>query len=119
MAPAERDPTNELCDHAFSLLEAAQGIRAAAGSRRSAPALAASLGCIEASLQELRDAVPELRDTALTTPADADPDHGANPWEPAQIRANFALFARDLSNTRTSCAAVRRLVGPALAKRWA
>jgi hypothetical protein len=96
-----------------------QGIRATADSWRSAPALAASLGCIEASLQELRDAVPELRDTALTTPADADPDHGANLWEPAQIRANFALLARDLSNTRTSCAAVRRLVGPALAKRWA
>jgi hypothetical protein len=116
---AERDPDNELYDQACSLLEAAQALRAAAGSWRSAPALATSLGCIEASLEELRDAVPELRDTALTTPADADPDHGANPWEPVQIRAKFALLARDLSNSRTSCAAVRRLVGPALAKRWA
>lgn len=119
MAPAERDPANELYDHAFSLLEAAQGLRAAAGSWHSAPALAASLGCIEALFQELRDAVPELRDTALTTPAGADPDHDANPWEPDQIRASFALLARDLANSRTSCAAVRRLVGPALAKRWA
>jgi hypothetical protein len=57
---AKRDPANELYDQACSLLEAAQGLRAAADSWRSAPALAASLGCIEASLQELRDAVPAL-----------------------------------------------------------
>ena len=67
IAWAERYPANDLYDHAFSLLEAAQGLRAAATAWRSAPALAASLGCIEAALHELRDAVPDLRETALTT----------------------------------------------------
>jgi hypothetical protein len=43
LAAAERDPANELYDQACSLLEAAQGLRAAAGSWRSAPALATSL----------------------------------------------------------------------------
>ena len=114
---AERDPANELYDQACSLLEAAQGLRAAASSWHSAPALAASLGCIEASLRELRDAVPELRDTALTSPADTRPRTGASRAEPLQIRASFAVLARDLSASRSSCAAVRRLVGPALAKR--
>jgi hypothetical protein len=114
---AERDPANELYDQACSLLEAAQGLRAAASSWHSAPALAASLGCIEASLRELRDAVPELRHTALTGPADTRPRTGASRAEPLQIRASFALLARDLSASRSSCAAVRRLVGSALAKR--
>jgi hypothetical protein len=90
---AERDPANELYDQACSLLEAAQGLRAAAGSWRSGPAPAASLGCIGASLHELRDAVPELRDTALT-PADAEPDHGSNPGERVQ----------DSRELRASCA---------------
>jgi hypothetical protein len=108
---------NELYDHAFSLLEVAQGLRAAAGFLALCSRTRRLARCIEASLQELRDAVPKLRDTALT-PADAEPDHGSNPAQRVQIRANFALLARDLSNSRTSCAAVRRLVGPALAKRW-
>jgi len=110
---AARDPANELYDQACSLLEAAQGLRAAASSWHSAPALAASLGCIEASLRELRDAVPELRDTVLTSPADTRPRTGAS-REPRQIRASFAVLARDLSASRSSCAAVRRLVGAAL-----
>jgi hypothetical protein len=93
LAAAERDPANELYDQACSLLEAAQGLRAAAGSWRSAPALAASLGCIEASLQELRDAVPELLDTALTTPADADPDLW---YEPMGARSD----SRELRSAR-------------------
>lgn len=114
---AERDPANELYDQACSLLEAAQGLRAAASSWHCAPALAASLGCIEASLRELRDAVPELRDTALTSPADTRPRTGASRAEPLQIRASFALLARNLSASRSSCAAVRRLVGAALARR--
>jgi hypothetical protein len=41
--------------------------------------------------------VAELRETAPTTPADAQPARGGEPWEPVQIRANFALLARDLS----------------------
>jgi hypothetical protein len=109
-----RDPANELYDQACSLLEAARGLRAVASASRSAPAVAASLGCIEAALEELRDAVPELRDTTLTIPGQPDP--GSDRSEAAQIRASFALLARDLSNSRTSCAATRRLVGPVVAR---
>ncbi len=114
---AERDPANELYDQACSLLEAAQGLRVAASSWHSAPALAASLGCIEASLRELRDATREMRDAALASPADPRGRTSAGRAEPLRIRASFGLLARDLSASRSSCAAVRRLVGPALAKR--
>jgi hypothetical protein len=44
-----------------------QGLRAAAGPRHSAPAIAASLGCVEASLKELGSAVADMRATALGT----------------------------------------------------
>lgn len=112
MALDPRDPANELYDQACSLLAAAQGLRAAASSRQAAPALAASLGCIEASLQQLRAAMPELLDTALANPR-------ANSSEPSGICTSFAVLARDLTKPRTSCAAVRALVGSALAKRSA
>ena len=103
MALDPRDPANELYDQACSLLEAAQGLRAAAGSRRTGPALAATLGCIEASLQQLREAMPGLLDAALAT--------RTNSREPSELCETFALLARDLSTTRTSCAAVREQVG--------
>ena len=119
MALDPRDPANELHDQACSLLAAAQGLRAAAGSRRAAPALGASLGCIEASLQQLRDAMPELLETALATARPDQPSPHANASEPSEICTTFAMLARDLTKTRTSCAAVRGLVGPTVAKRSA
>lgn len=119
MAPNPRDPANELYDQACSLLAAAQGLRAAASSRRAAPALAASLGCIEAALQQLRDAMPELLDTALATAAREQPSSRTHSSEPAELCAGFAVLARDLSNSRTSCAAARGLVGPVVAKHCA
>lgn len=119
MALDPRDPANELYDQACSLLAAAQGLRAAAGSRQTAPALAASLGCVEASLQQLRDALPELLDTALATAGRDHPGPRAGSSTPSEICTSFAGLAADLSNSRTSCAAVRQQVGPALAKRGA
>jgi hypothetical protein len=119
MALNPRDPANELYDQACSLLAAAQGLRAAASSRHTAPALAASLGCIEASLQQLREALPELLDTALATAARDQLNRRAHSGEPFELCAKFAVLARDLSNSRTSCAAVRELVGPVVAKNYA
>jgi hypothetical protein len=119
VAPDPRDPANELYDQACSLLAAAQSLRAAASSRRAAPALAASLGCIEASLQQLREAMPELLDTALATAAPDRPKRRTYSSEPSELCASFAVFARDLSNSRASCAAVRGLVGPVVAKHCA
>jgi len=116
MAYDPRDPANELYDQACSLLAAAQGLRAAASSRRAAPALAASLGCIEASLQQLRDAMPELLDTALATASRDQPTGLTHSNEPSELCASFAVLVRDLSDTRTSCAAVRGLVGPVVEK---
>jgi hypothetical protein len=119
MALNPRDPANELYDQACSLLAAAQGLRAAASSRDTGPALAASLGCIEASLQQLRDAMPGLLDTALATAARGQPDGRAHSSEPSELCAKFAVLAHDLSNSRTSCAAVRGLLGPVVAKNCA
>lgn len=119
MAPNPRDPANELYDQACSLLAAAQGLRAAASSRRTAPALAASLGCLEASLQQLREAMPELLDTALATAARDQPHRRTHSSEPSELCASFAMLARDLSNSRASCAAARGLVGPVVAKHCA
>jgi hypothetical protein len=119
MALDPRDPANELYDQACSLLAAAQGLRVAARSRRTAPALAASLGCIEASLQQLREAMPELLDTALSTAARDRPALDMHSKEPSEICASFAVLVRDLSNSRTSCAAARGQVGPVVQKRCA
>ena len=116
MALDPRDPANELYDQACSLLAAAQGLRAAASSRLTAPALAASLGCIEASLQQLREAMPELLDTALSTTARDRPALDTHSKEPSEMCASFAMLARDLSKSRTSCAAARGRVGPGVAK---
>jgi hypothetical protein len=112
MALDPRDPANELYDQACSLLAAAQGLRVAASSRLTAPALAASLGCMEASLQQLREAMPQLLDTALSTAAHDLPSLRTSSREPAEICASFATLAHDLSNSRVSCAAARGLVGP-------
>jgi hypothetical protein len=119
MAFDPRDPANELYDQACSLLAAAQGLRAAARSRHTAPALAASLGCIEASLQQLREAMPELLDTALSTATLDRPTLWAQSTQPSEICASFAMLSSDLSTTRQSCAAAREQVGPVAAKRRA
>lgn len=88
MALNLRDPANELYDQACSLLAAAKGLRVAARSRLTAPALAASLGCIEASLQQLREAMPELLDTALATAARDQPNRRTHPGDPTELCAS-------------------------------
>ncbi len=110
----ERDPANELYDQACALLDAAQGLRAAAGPRRSAPAIAASLGCVEASLEALATAVAVMRVAALETVAEV-PSTDAVDREAPQIRAAFDRLARDLQANGMSCAAAREVVGPVLA----
>jgi hypothetical protein len=110
----ERDPANELYDEACALLDAAQGLRAAAGPRRSAPAIAASLGCVEASLEALATAVAVMRVAALETVAEV-PSTDAVDREVPQIRAGFDRLARDLQASRLSSAAAREVVGPVLA----
>jgi hypothetical protein len=111
----ERDPANELYDEACALVAAAQGLRAAADPRRSSPAIAATLGCVEASLEALADAVTVMQVAALAP--DGWSARGAVDREAPQIRASFGQLARDLSASRSSCAAVRELVGPVVANR--
>lgn len=111
----ERDPANELYDEACALLAAAQALRAAAGPRRSTPAIAASLGCIEASLEALATAVTVMRVAALGNDADALSAGAADDAEALRIRASFEELARDLSASRSRCAAARECVGPLLA----
>jgi hypothetical protein len=111
----ERDPANELYDEACALLAAAQGLQAAAGPRGSAPAIAASLGCVEASLEALATAVKVMRVAAMEASCDTPSADGSGAREVLQMRASFDWLARDLSASRSSCAAARECVGPLLA----
>jgi hypothetical protein len=111
----ERNPANQLYDEACALLAAAQGVRAAAEPRRSAPAIAASLGCVEASLEELATAVAVMQVAALAPSTDASAAGDPVDRERLQIRASLDQLARDLSASRSSCAAAREFVGPLLA----
>jgi hypothetical protein len=113
----DRDPANELYDEACALLAAAQGVRAAAGPRRSAPAIAASLGCVEASLEALATAVTVMRVAALETVAEVPSTGDPLDREAPQVRAGLDRLARDLEASRLSCAAAREVVGPVLVNR--
>jgi hypothetical protein len=115
--PGERSgraPANRLYDEACTLLDAAQGIRAAAAPRRSAPAIAATLGCVEASLDALATAADVMR-VALLAGVDSDAAMQAGSDRAAlQIRASFAQLERDLEASRSACANAREVVGPFL-----
>ena len=65
------------------------------------------------------EAMPELLDTALATAARDQPSRRTHSSEPSELCASFAVLARDLSKSRTSCAAARGLVGPVMAKHCA
>jgi hypothetical protein len=113
----ERDPGNRLYDEACALLDAAQGIRAAAAPRRSAPAIAAALGCVEASLDALATAAAAMRIAVLAGGEGDDIVQTEPDRRVLQIRAIFALLERDLEASRCSCATARDLVGPFVAWR--
>ena len=112
----ERDPANRLYDEACALLDAAQGIRAAAAPRRSAPAFAVTLGCVEASLDALATAADAMQVAVLAGEGD-EAIRAARDREALQIRATFARLERDLEASRSSCATARELVGPFVAWR--
>jgi hypothetical protein len=113
----KRDPATELYDEACALLEAAQVLQAAAGLRRSAPAIATSFGCLEAALEALGTEVAVMPVAARAPTARARPACDSIDPEELRIRTSFDQLARGLSASRSSCAAVRELVGPVLANR--
>jgi hypothetical protein len=113
----ERDPANRLYDEACALLDAAQGIGAAAAPRRSAPAIAATLGCVEASLDALATAADAMRVAILAGDEGDEAMQAAREREALQIRATFAQLERDLQASRSSCVTARELVGPFVAWR--
>jgi hypothetical protein len=110
-----RDPANRLYDEACALLDAAQGLRAAAAPRRSTPAIAATLGCVEASLDALATAADVMRVAVLASDQGDAARQAVLDREALQVRASFARLERDLEASRSSCAAVRDLVGPLVA----
>jgi len=113
-APApSRDPANQLYDDACDLLDAAQTLRAAAVAGGAAPAIAATVGCVEAALDAVEAAVESMELAVLAASA----DRGADDREVRRIRASFTQLSRDLSASRTSCAATREIVGPMLSWR--
>lgn len=111
-----RDPANELYDRACDLLDAAQGLRAAADREEASEAIPATLGCLEASLAGLVGAVAGMggcAPKARTGPRSRRAEDG-EAWP--QIRALFDQLARDLMVARASCASVRAISNPSRAK---
>ena len=103
-SPPERDPANELYDRACDVLDATRGLRSAAASARSWPAITASLGCLEAALEEVSAAVDGLRVATLR-----GDDRTA-------VHKPFNRLNRDLSAAASSCAATREAVGAFLGR---
>jgi hypothetical protein len=104
MSPG-RDPATELSERARDLVDAAEGMRRAAATPGSSPAVAASLGCLEAALDELAAAATNL---------------GVGVVASSQMRGRTATGARDiferlslqLTLARSSCGAARESAGP-------
>jgi hypothetical protein len=73
---SETRSVRQLYDSACELLFAAQQVRAAAGERGSAPAIAATVGCIDAALDALSEAIRAISHTAVTELGAAAGDEG-------------------------------------------
>ena len=112
---AARDPSNELYDHGFDLVEAATRLRNAAsgaGVSRAAPAV---LGCVEAALEQLTEAVGELG--AVAGEAVEDSTNGDDPRIAASRRRmldGFVNLDAALRDARGFASAARALTARAL-----
>ena len=110
--PARRDPSHELYDQACELLFAAQGLRAAAGTRGSAPAIAATVGCLDATLEALADAVAAMRGEATRELSRADVSiPGA-----ADAAREFSELVAAIGSAHEAAGRMRERVGPVLAR---
>lgn len=111
----ERDPANDLYDHACDLLLAAQGLRSAAGVRGATPSYAATVGCIDASLEALTDAVAAMRSEAAR---EADRARGAGHafTEADDAGREFSALAEALSRAHLAAGRMRERLGPFLAR---
>jgi hypothetical protein len=109
---ARRDPAHELYDQACELLFAAQALRAAAGTRGSAPAIAATVGCLDASLDALADAVRAMRGEAAREVSRA----GASVPGAEDAGREFSEFASAIALAHRTAGQMRERVGPMLAQ---
>ncbi len=113
--PVERDPANDLYDHACELLIAAQGLRSAAGARGATPSYAATVGCIDASLEALTDAVAAMRREAAREARRTRPA-GEPVAEADDAGREFSALADALSRAHHAAGRMRERLGPFLAR---
>jgi hypothetical protein len=109
---ARRDPSHELYDQACELLLAAQGLRVAAGTRGSAPAIAATVGCLDATLEALADAVAAMRGEAAREVSRAE----ASMPGAADTGREFSELAAAIGSAHEAAGRMRERVGPVLAR---
>jgi hypothetical protein len=111
-----RAPDNELYDRGADLVEAAAGIRDAAGSLAAGRAVPAALGCIEAALGELLWAAAALERTT-TELATGGPEVCPNPRTmriAGRMHRGYANLQDALSDAQRAASAARSLAGRAL-----
>lgn len=109
------DAVTNLYDSACELLFAAQQVRAAAGERGAAPAMAATIGCIDATLDALSHAIGAMRWTAVSelTAGDTPTEQAV---AAAAIEREFAALAAAITVAQASCDQTRERTAPILAQ---
>lgn len=104
----------QLYDSACELLFAAQQLRAAAGDRDSAPALAATIGCIDATLDSLSQAMGAMRRTAVAELTAAGDEGRSVPA--IVVERELAVVADAIRVAQATCDQARERTAPILAQ---
>jgi hypothetical protein len=109
-----RRPVTQLYDSACELLFAAQQLRAAAGERDSAPALAATIGCIDATLESLAQAIAAMKRTAVAELTAAGGD--GHSVAAVVVERELAVVADAVGLAQAACDQARERSAPILAQ---
>jgi hypothetical protein len=105
----------QLYDSACELLFASQQVRAAAGERDSAPAIAASIGCIDAALYALSQAMGAMRQTAVAELSAPGGDE-SQPVAAIVVERELAVVAEAIRLAQEACDQARERTAPILAQ---
>jgi hypothetical protein len=105
----------QLYDSACDVLFSAQQLRAAAGDRDSAPAIAATVGCIDAALDALSQAVGAMRHTAVAELSAPGGDEG-RPVAAIVVERELAAVAEAIKVAQAACDQARERTAPILAQ---
>jgi hypothetical protein len=109
-----RRSVTQLYDSACELLFAAQQLRAAAGERDSAPAMAATIGCIDATLEALSESMAAMRRTAVAELTAAGDD--GQSVAAVVVERELAVVADAIKVAQAACDQARERTAPILAQ---